>query len=580
MRLNKLLCLAALVLSMNVQSQELKILVNKKGKIGYADQNGNEVIKCQYESAQPFNNGIAIVTKSGKSGIIDATGKVLLPLKYTQIQTWNKELFIIKAGKKIGLADHQGKVVLPANYSHISRPNCYGKALIAVGGKATANEKKTYMANAKYGIINTRGNILVDPKYKGLYEFSFDGSNKYPYYEGKRLEYSYHNTVDTLVTDCSYLGFSGNGFSIYNAGIMDGNGKELMKAGLYYFVMQPQSNMVRYYIVKKKQTLCGYHNLNTGKGFQAAKFDSHIDNINYWTHGDFVSDIAPVNGISWSFINKSGTMLRSGYSQLKHSSTTGLWAAKNSSEKWDVFDDTNNGVDVLSGFGDINFPSKEGDQEVFSVMKDGKYGCVNRSGEVVVPFEYEHAMSNTYDVIAVKKDGKWGALSSNNTQLIPTNYAGLCLPSERNARHFWVMKDDSLYYHLNISTKKMSSVGYKVVYNFDKELACVVPQGMKVEDSQINRAQMYAPNTAKATIDALDMSKHTGAFVNIINANDEMVFDLPVSTMYMDVIRKEIERRGGNQLSATEKKNLLLNVTRENRSYDLKATLGEDEWNY
>ena len=160
--------------SMNGQAQELKILVNKKGKIGYADLNGNEVIKCQYESAQPFNNGIAIVTKSGKSGIIDATGKVLLPLKYTQILTWNNELYIIKDGKKMGLADHQGKVVLPANYSHISRPNCYGKALVAVGGKATANEKKTYMANAKYGIIDTRGNILVTPKYKGLYEFSFD----------------------------------------------------------------------------------------------------------------------------------------------------------------------------------------------------------------------------------------------------------------------------------------------------------------------------------------------------------------------------------------------------------------------
>ena len=580
MRLNKLLCLAAFAFSMNVQAQELKILVNKKGKIGYADQNGNEVIKCQYESAQPFRDGTAIVTKSGKSGIIDASGKVLLPLKYAQILTWNKELYIIKDGKKMGLADHQGKVVLPANYSHISKPNCYGKALVAVGGKATANEKKTYMANAKYGIIDARGNILVNPKYKGLYEFSFDGTNKYPYNEGKRLEYSYHNTVDTLITDCSFLGFSGNGFSIYNAGIMDGNGKELMKAGLYYFVMQPQSGMVRYYIVKKKQTLCGYHNINTNKGFQVAKFDSYIDNINYWTHGDFIGDIAPVNGTSWSFIDKNGTTLRSGFTQLKHSQTTGLWAAKNSSDKWDVFNDANNGVDALSKYEDINFPAQKGDKEIFSVKKEGKYGCVNRSGEVIVPFEYEYALSNTYDVIAVKKDGKWGALTSGNTQLIPTSYAGLHLPSERNAKHFWVMKADSLYYHLDLSAKKLSSIGYKTVYNFDKGLAYVVPQGLKVEDNQTNRAQMYPPNTAKATIDQLDMSKHTGAFVNIVNTKDEVVFDLPVSTMYMDIIKKEIEKRGNKKLSATEKKNLLLEVTRENRSYDLNAMLGEEEWNY
>lgn len=572
--------MAALALSMNVQAQDLKILVDKKGKIGFADQNGNEVIKCQYESAQPFCDGSAIVTKSGKSGIIDATGEVLLPLKYTQILTWNKELYIIKSGKKMGLANHQGKVVLPANYSYISKPNCYGKALIALGGKATANEKKTYMAHAKYGIIDTKGNILVNPKYKGLYEFSFNGSNKYPYYEGKRLEYSYHNTTDTLVTDCSYLGFSGNGLSIHNAGIMDGNGKELLKAGLYYFVMQPQNGMVRYYNVEKRKTLCGYHNTITGKGFQAAKFDSHIDNINYWTHGDFTGDIAPVNGTSWSFIDKNGTILRSDYTSLKHSQATGLWAAKNSSEKWDVLDEANNNVDALSGFGDINFPTKEGDKEIFSVMKGEVYGCINRTGTVVVPFEYEQALSNTFDAIAVKKDGKWGVVSANNTLLIPTDYAGLILPSERNANHYWVMKADSLYYHLNLSTKNLSNTGYKHVYNYDKEFAYVVPLGMEVEDNQVNRAQLYAPNTAKAAIDALDMSKYKDAFVNIVNTKDEVVFDLPVSTMYMDAIRKEIEKRSGNRLTITEKKNLLLNVTRENRSYDLKSTLGEEEWDY
>lgn len=117
MRLNKLLCLATLGLSLSIQAQDLKILVNKKGQIGFADQNGNEVIKCQYESAQPFKDGVAIVTKAKKSGIIDATGKVLLPLKYTQISSWNKELYLIKSGKKMGLADRQGTVVLPANYS-------------------------------------------------------------------------------------------------------------------------------------------------------------------------------------------------------------------------------------------------------------------------------------------------------------------------------------------------------------------------------------------------------------------------------------------------------------------------------
>ena len=142
MRLKNLLCLGFFALSVNVQAQDLKILVNNKGKVGYADQQGNEVIKCQYESGQPFKNGVAIVTKSGKNGIIDTKGNILLPLKYSQILKWNENLYLIKDGKTMGLADHYGKIILPVSYSHISKPNCYGKALIAQGGKATPNEKR------------------------------------------------------------------------------------------------------------------------------------------------------------------------------------------------------------------------------------------------------------------------------------------------------------------------------------------------------------------------------------------------------------------------------------------------------
>lgn len=580
MNLKQLLCLAGLVLSMNVQAQELKIHVDKKGKIGYVDQNGNEVIKCQYESAQPFNDGIAIVTKGGKSGIIDTKGTVLLPLKYTQIFPWNKNLYLIKSGKLMGLANHEGKVVLPAKYSLISRPNCYGKALIALGGKATPINKKTYMAKAKYGIINVNGDILVEAKYKGLYEFAFDGKNLTQLHEGKSLSFSNHITTDTLITDCSYLGFSGNSFGSNNAGIMDGNGKEILKPGLYNIVMQPQSGMVRYYNTTKKQTICGYHNLNTGKGFEAAKFDSKFLDINFWTHGDFIGEIAPVNGSSWSFINNSGTTVRTGYSSLKHSIASGLWAAKNNTGTWDVFDDYNRDVASLSGYEEIEFPSFKEDKQIFSVKKDGKFGCITRSGDIKVPFEFEKAYGNIYDIIAVLKDGKWGIVSPENSELIPTAYAGIVFPSERNAKHLWVTKDDSLFYHYNLQTNQIATTGYKRVDNFKDGIAHVAPTDMIVDNTPLNRAQLFLPNAVKADIDNVDVAKNIDKFGYLINANDEVLMDMPVSVAYKDLIVKEIQKRNGRALTSMEKKNILLEATRENRSYDLNATLSKNEWNY
>ena len=264
-----LLNLVFLSLVLNLQAQELIIHVNQKGKVGFVDQSGREVISCKYESAFPFNDGLAIVMKSGKYGLVNSSGKEVLPLKYTSISSWNENLYIIKDGKKMGLADHSGIIVLKPQYSQISKANCYGKALIAVGGKTATDDNKNYLNGAKYGIIDVEGNVLVQAKYKGLYEFSFDAKEMYPFYEGMRLRYSYHYISDTLQTNCEYLGYSNNSSNIYSAGLMDGKGKEIIKPGLYTYIMLPKSDMARYYISKKKETICGYHNLRTGKSFKA-----------------------------------------------------------------------------------------------------------------------------------------------------------------------------------------------------------------------------------------------------------------------------------------------------------------------
>lgn len=574
--------LTVAALSGPVLAQDLTIIVDKKGKVGFADKAGNEVIKCVYESAMPFSDGIAIVTKSGKSGIIDPTGKVLLPLKYTGISAWSDNLLLIKDGKNMGLADKQGKIVLKAEYSLITKANCYGKALIALKGKPmTSTDKKKYMQNAVYGIIDNTGSIIITPKYKGLYEFSQPANEKFPFYEGTQLEYSLHYTTDTLKTDCSYLGFNKHGLNIYKSGIMDSNGKEFIKPELYDIVMMPKSGMVRYYNAKKKETICGYHDMETNKGLQVATFKQPIDKLTFWTHGDFVDNMAPVNGESWTFINKTGNVLRSGFSSLKHSTETNFWAARNKDMKWDVFDEKNNDITVLSNYEDIYFPMQKEDKKIFTMRKGDKWGCIDMSGNIVIPFEYENALGNCYDMVIIKKDGKCGVLSSDNKLVIPINYVNVYLPNERGADHYWVMKDDSLFYHLNITIGKLSATGYKAANYFVNGVAFVVPVGMKIENTKINKAQVYAPNTAKAkVVDTVNVKNYASAFGYLMNTEDEIIFDLPVSTLYKDKVLEKIKAYGNRALTMTEKKKILLEVTKENRSYDINSTLDESEWNY
>lgn len=55
----------------------------KDGKWGFADDDGEVVIKAQYEKAKSFSNGLAAVCKSGKWGFIDVEGRVVIEYQFS-----------------------------------------------------------------------------------------------------------------------------------------------------------------------------------------------------------------------------------------------------------------------------------------------------------------------------------------------------------------------------------------------------------------------------------------------------------------------------------------------------------------
>lgn len=573
------LCLLFLQLVSVTQAQDLKVVVNKKGKIGFVDSMGNEVVKCTFDNVLPFNNGVAIVSKSEKFGMLDANGTLILPVKYSQISLWSEGIYLIKSGKKMGLCDLKGNILLPVKYSHISKLNCYGKAWVSLGGKATNSEHGTYISGAKYGVVDAEGNMLIVPTYKGLYEFSFNAKGVFPLCEGMRLEYTYHYIKDTLVTDCSYMGFSKNALSIYKSGLLDANGNVLLEAKEYDVIMKPSGGMLRYYITKKKNTICGYYNIDTKEDIVVADFKTAYEDMNYWSHGDFNGDIAPVNGTTFSFVDKKGKVLRTGYLEVEHSQNTSLWAAKTSAGTWDVFDEMNNNLVNLSKYTSIGFPTNKTDKELYNVIKNGMHGCVNRNGDVVIPFEYEMIHVNIYNFVLAKRNGKWGVLSVDNKVIIPFEYQDVILPTEYNQRNFWVVKSDKLYYHLNLSTNKLSQKGYGYVQNFKDGIAFVSPSKIHVPNNQINVAQCFAPGTPTATIK--DSTGNTELkFGHLINEADETVFDLPLSELYVEAAKNEILKLDGRMPTENDKRKILLEVTKTNRSYDLNSVLEDDAWDY
>ena len=63
------------------------------------------------------------------------------------------------------------------------------------------------------------------------------------------------------------------------------------------------------------------------------------------------------------------------------------------------------------------------DNSIFLSKKDGKYGFVDKKGNVVVDYIYNDATEqNEYGFAAVKKNGLWGAIDKNGKTIIEPKY--------------------------------------------------------------------------------------------------------------------------------------------------------------
>ena len=60
---------------------------------------------------------------------------------------------------------------------------------------------------------------------------------------------------------------------------------------------------------------------------------------------------------------------------------------------------------------------------LFVSKKDGKYGFVDKNGNVVVDYIYDEAQEqNSYGFAAVKKDNLWGAIDSKGNVVVEPKY--------------------------------------------------------------------------------------------------------------------------------------------------------------
>lgn len=69
----------------DVYTEDGIIAICQNGKWGYVDEDGEEVIKPQYEDAKSFSNGLAGVCKDGKWGFINTDGYMVIEPQFSEV---------------------------------------------------------------------------------------------------------------------------------------------------------------------------------------------------------------------------------------------------------------------------------------------------------------------------------------------------------------------------------------------------------------------------------------------------------------------------------------------------------------
>ena len=405
----------------------------KDGKYGLMDFEGKEITEPIYDdiSAVTYKEGMFLVEQNEKLGIINLNGVTVIDVEYDVITVDNyynvdtkyqKTGFIVckigDNGYRYGYIDYKGDKLLDTEYTEISRitdinddNNIY---LIAYkDGQAGVLKNKTkvidyeyesiiYNANndafivqrnGKKGVVDRNGDIRIEPQYSTLIwngEYINvkleDGTEKVLDENGNEVKDGYISRTHT--SDGKYSIVYGDD-DIYK--IIDNDGNVVIDNG-YSYIEDIGNN---YYIVASSQKN-GIIDLS-GKSVVDLKYSSifKLDNTDL-----LQANITETNTVS--LINKNMQVIVT-------MDQAGIDIAENyikvySESDIKYFDYEGNELSVQQLFPDNN---------IYAKKIDGKWGFVDKSGNLVVENKYDMVTEvNEYGFAGIRENGKWGVINS------------------------------------------------------------------------------------------------------------------------------------------------------------------------
>ena len=431
------------VIRMNEYSEEVEMNVltyEVDSKKGIIDLSGNKLTEAIYDDIKSLESrpGRLLVKKDNKYGVLDSLGNIVVDVKYNAVKSdgystaedgYSKTGYIISErtdnGIIYGYSDYEGNVLIEPKYESLARVNKKSDDVYLIvmerGKKGVIKNKKQLIKNNFQSVSYSEiADIFVVEKVGKYGFYSLEGDEilkpTYPNYVVSKEYITVEENDKTVMYD-----FFGNVVKTNNyASVSEVEGTS-------YFIAKSEDG---YYSIISKDV-----NVNDKYIFMEYAFGDYF----IFTNEENKTGVLHV----WE-----GVVIEPTYTVILKIEGMNALEARDESNALHLYDSkleevfvlenavvqkVNDNYTVIYSDTEMKYINKDGkvventevypDNKLYSIQKDGKWGFVNNSGEIVVPCKYDLVTElNSYGFAGVKQDGKWGVIDEKGKELVVPVY--------------------------------------------------------------------------------------------------------------------------------------------------------------
>lgn len=431
--------------STDLRYEKSVLKYEEDGKYGLISLEGKKITNPIYEEIDTlqYKEGEFVIKKDNKYGIMNMNGYVIINPEYDNIKAdayyspdtgYKNDGYIVSnttdEGYRYGYIDNEGNKILDTNYNDLYRINYEGETYLicAENGKyGLFNKDKNIIPNEyqaityiegdnlclvqkgkKYGIITLEGSMILQVRYNqidinGDYIYTTDENSEIKVYDkkGNEVEVNQNTTISTIQENPEYKIYidTSNGTTLYS--IYQGENK--ITNGNYNYIGYLSNNN---YIASRQNEKLGVIDQN-----ENIKLEMKYDTIRKIDGTNLVeADIQSTNTIEIynsnlekiAEMNNATLTVEENY--IKLSSTTEI-------RYFDLEGKEKQNTEI--------FP----ENTIFAKSQNGKWGFVDKNGQVVVDYQYDEVTEqNEYGFAGVKLNDKWGIVDKNGKIIVEPTY--------------------------------------------------------------------------------------------------------------------------------------------------------------